>query len=127
MNDPDLKGGFIPPKDLALVRLFLKFDGHMLRQGVKYMTTTHFNQFNHIMTPKSVDWFTGYEHKVPNLTLNEFRNMLLYKNITDWMPEFYKEWEIESLYMETQGNYHAFHETYRKYNDSYRGDRQHYD
>jgi hypothetical protein len=29
-NDGDLKGR-IPPKDLALVRLFMKFDGHLLR------------------------------------------------------------------------------------------------
>lgn len=48
-----------------------------------------------------IDWFQGYDHKISNLTLNEFRNMLLYKNLTDWSPNYYKEWEIERLYMET--------------------------
>jgi hypothetical protein len=52
----------IPPKDLALVRLLMKFDGHFIRQGVKYLTTTHFSTFNHIMTPEMVQWFKGYSH-----------------------------------------------------------------
>ena len=99
-NDPFLRAR-IPPKDLSLVRLLLKFDGHMIRQGVKYLTTSHYRTFNHIMTPDMVNWFDGYSHKVSNLTLNEFRNMLIYKNLSDWTPNFYKEYEIEKLYMET--------------------------
>lgn len=102
-------GGKIPPKDISLVRLLMKFDGHMLRQGAKYVSTTHYTTFNHIMTPEMVDWYKGYEYKIPNLTLNEFRNMLTYKTLTNWNPTYYKEWEIERLYMETQGNYDAYH------------------
>jgi hypothetical protein len=60
-NDPKLKSK-IPPKDLSLVRLLMKFDGHMMRNGAKFATTTHYRNFNHIMTPKMVDWFTGYSH-----------------------------------------------------------------
>jgi len=120
VNDPLLKG-FIPPRDIALVRLLMKFDGHMLRNGVKYATTTHYKTFNHIMTPEQVDWFTGYSHQVPNLRLNEFRNMIMYKNLSDWSPYFYREWEIERLYMETQGNYTAFHDTFYKYMNLWQG------
>jgi len=43
----------------------------------------------------------GYHAKVENLSLNDFRNMLYYYNITEWMPDFYQEWETESLFMET--------------------------
>ena len=50
VNDPNAKAK-IPPKDFALIRLFMKFDGHLIRQGVKYLTTSHYRQFNHIMTP----------------------------------------------------------------------------
>ena len=107
-NDPSLKG-LIPPKDVALIRLLLKFDGHFLRQGVKYMTTTHRKTFNHIMTPEMVDWFDGYHHRVPNLTLDEFRNCIFFKSITGWAPRIYHEWEIEQFYMASQGNYGAFH------------------
>ena len=89
----------IPPNDLSLVRLLMKFDGHFIKNGVKFLATSHYTTHNHIMTPEMVDWFDGYSHQVPNLTLNEFRNMLLYKNLTDWGPEYYQEYEIERLYM----------------------------
>lgn len=56
-----------------------------------------------------------------NLKLNEFRNMLTFKNLTNWMPEYYREWEIERLYMETQGNYSAYHDTYFKYKNFHQG------
>ena len=51
----------------------------------------------------------GYHAKVDNLALNDFRNMLTYYNVTEWMPDFMKEWEVESYFMETQGNWWAFH------------------
>lgn len=57
----------------------------------------------------------GYHAKVENLALNDFRNMLLYYNITDWMADYMKEYEVESWYMETQGNWNAFHESFKKY------------
>ena len=100
VNDPLLKG-HIPPRDISLVRLFMKFDGHFLRQGVKYAATNHYKHFNHIMTPEMVQWFDGYSHQIPNLTLDEFRKMLLYKTLTKWNHEYYPEWDIERLYMET--------------------------
>ena len=34
--------GKIPPKDIALVRLLMKFDGHMIRNGFKLLATTHY-------------------------------------------------------------------------------------
>lgn len=43
----------------------------------------------------------GYSAKVDNLTLNDFRNMLIYYNVSEWMPDFMQEWEVESWYMET--------------------------
>ena len=60
------------------------------------------------------------------MTLNEFRNVLFYKNIAEWGPAFYKEWEIERLYMECQGNYSAYHQTYYKYMNAYMGQRRNF-
>lgn len=34
--------GTIPPKDFAIVRMLMKFDGHMMRNGFKLMATTHY-------------------------------------------------------------------------------------
>ena len=118
VNNGSTKGKIVP-NDLALVRLLLRFDGQFMRQGVKFLATTHYKHHNHVMTPEHIDWFDGYSHEVPRLTLNEFRNMLTYKNLSEWMPAYYREWEIERLYMETQGNYGAFHDTYFKYDNAW--------
>lgn len=117
-NDPSLKGS-VPPKDIALIRLLLKFDGHFLRQGVKFVTTTHRKTFNHIMTPEMVHWFDGYQHRIPNLTLDEFRHCLNFKVLTSWSHGMYQEWQIEKYYMESQGNYSAFHHQFFGYSDDY--------
>lgn len=68
-----------------------------------------------MMTPDMVDWFDGYQHRVPNLTLDEFRNCVLFKTLTSWTPFMYYEWEIEKMYMASQGNYSAFHALYYGY------------
>lgn len=118
VNDPKLKGR-IPPRDISLVRMLLRFDGHMLRQGVKFASTSHYNTFNHITTPEQIDWFHGYSHQVPNLTLNEFRNMIRMKQMSGWTSIKYKEWQIERMFMECQGNFTAFHQYYEKYQDAH--------
>ena len=61
----------------------------------------------------------GYHHKVDNLTLNDFRNMLIYKNFTGWMPDYMQEWQVEQWYMETQGNFHAFHDSFLRYQQAH--------
>lgn len=108
-------GGRIPPQDIAMVRMLMKFDGHFSRNGFKLMSTTHLRQFNHLATPDMFNFPDGYSAKVDNLALNDFRNMLLYYNITDWMPDYHKESEIESYFMETQGNWWAFHRSFNRY------------
>lgn len=101
-------GGFIPPHDIALVRLLMKFDGHFVKNGFKLFATTHYRQYKHLCTPDMLNWPDGYHAKVDNLALNDFRNMTTYYNLTNWMPDYFKEDEIESWYMETQGNWWAF-------------------
>ena len=45
-----------------------------------------------MMRPEDVDWFDGYEHQIPNLTLDEFRNFVNFKSLSGWTPKIYKEW-----------------------------------
>ena len=91
-NDKNLQG-HIPPHDLALVRLFMKFDGHFIRNGVKLLATSHLRQFNHICEPKDINFYDGYHHRVENLKLNDFRNAMHYYTLTEWMADSYeKEW-----------------------------------
>ena len=113
-NDKDLRGT-IPPKDFALVRMLMKFDGHQMRNGFKLLATSHYRQYKHLCTPEMISFPEGYHAKVENLPLNDFRNMLLYYNITEWMPDYMREWEVESWHMETQGNWWAFHQSFHRY------------
>lgn len=52
--------GFIPPYDIALCRLLMKFDGHFIRNGVKVAATSHYRLFNHTMKPKDIKFPDGY-------------------------------------------------------------------
>ena len=84
----------IPPHDLALVRLLMKFDGHFLRNGFKAMATSHYRQFNHIATPDELGLCTqGYALEVDNLTLNDFRHAMRYYGYARLLPATYDtEW-----------------------------------
>lgn len=95
--------GFVPPLHLALCRMFIRFDGHMVRNGVKLMATSHHHQFNHIDDYKRLGMFNGYQQKVSNLTLDEFRQSLKYYGYTGWMTGdgYEHEWNVESVFMET--------------------------
>ena len=108
-NDRNLNG-FIPPMHLALVRLFIKFDGHMIRNGVKLMATSHYHQHNHIDDWQRLGGFEGYQQKVDNLTLDDFRSAMRYYMFTGWYMHhtLEQEWQLENAFMECQGNLGAF-------------------
>ena len=100
----------IPPQDLALCRLLMKFDGHYMRNGVKVMATSHYRMFNHIAEPEHIGHYPGYNARVENLKLNDFRNAMAYYQVTDLYPTPYaKEWKLEADYMECQGNLGEYH------------------
>ena len=109
--------GLIPPHDLALVRLLMRFDGNFMRNGVKLAATTHKHEFNVICDPvKDMDFYDGYHCRMSNLTLNDFRNAMDYYAITCWMHESLTdpEWQLENLFMETQGNWAKFRQQREK-------------
>lgn len=109
----------IPPHDLALVRLIMKFDGQYIRNGFKAMATSHYRQFNHIATPDELQiWSRGYALEVENLTLNDFRHAMRFYSYSKLIPNMYdKEWLLENMYMECQGNLSAFHRSYLNFQD----------
>jgi hypothetical protein len=84
--------GYIPPQDFAIVRMLMKFDGHFMRNGFKLLATTHYRQYKHLCTPEMISFPDGYHARVENLALNDFRNMVYYYNLTEWMPDHFKEW-----------------------------------
>lgn len=106
----------IPPYDLALARLLMKFDGHFIRNGVKVAATSHYRFFNHTMEPSAIKFPDGYHQRVSNLKLNDFRNAMKYYEVAGfWQNRYQREFQVESLFMETQGNWHAFKDSWARY------------
>ena len=94
----------------------MKFDGHFMRNGVKVTATSHYRLFNHTMKPKDIKFPDGYHQQVSNLALNDFRSAMKYYNITGWFEQRYqREYEMENMFMESQGNWHCFHDSWNRY------------
>ena len=63
-------------------------------------------------------WAKGYELEVENLTLNDFRHAMRYYSYSKLIPNSYeREWLLEIMHMECQGNLSFFHKSYKKYMD----------
>ena len=93
----------------------MKFDGHFMRNGVKMLATSHYRQHNHICYPKDIDFYEGYHCRVQNMTLNDYRNACMYYTYTGWRTGYPDERKLENNYMETQGNWEAFHRSWFRY------------
>lgn len=107
------KGG-IPPHDFALVRMFMRFDGHLMRNGVKNTATTEKRYFNQVCRPEDINFPKGYAIETSPLALDDFRNMCKYYNVTQWTFKLFQEWEMEAHYMMSQGNWHHFQHSIKK-------------
>lgn len=104
----------IPPYDIALCRLFMKFDGHFIRNGFKICSSTHERYFGHLFTPDLIDSPTGFDVEMQPLQLNDFRSALHYFKMTNRIAVAMPEWKVESWHMETQGNWKCLWETYHQ-------------
>ena len=58
--------------------MFMKFDGHKMRNGVKVCATSEHRIHNFNFEPRYINFHPGYEVKVGPLALNDFRNMFTY-------------------------------------------------
>ena len=103
----------IPPYDIALVRLFMKFDGHLIRNGVKIAATSQKNYFNHVCKPEMINFPVGYAVETGPLALNDFRKVCKYYNAANWCFKRFQEWEMEALYAMSQGNWYHFQSGFR--------------
>jgi len=103
-------GFFIPPHDLALPRIFIKFDGHMIKNGFKICTSTQEAYHGSIFTPNLIDSPKGFDAEVQGLHLNEFRNAVRYFYMIGRALQEVSETRIESIHMESQGNWKGLFE-----------------
>ena len=54
----NLKGGDnkIPPYDIALCRMFMNFDGHLMKNGVKVFASSSGKYHNHNFSPEMINF-----------------------------------------------------------------------
>lgn len=85
----------------------MNFDGHFMKNGFKLFSTSHHRQFNHISAPEDLGYAPEYGVQVDNLALDDFRHMINYYNLTGYHTGklTLKQWDIETSYMESQGNF----------------------
>jgi hypothetical protein len=96
--------GKIPPHDIALPRLFMKFDGHMMFQGVKVMAISQKDYCFHKFNRKALGFPKGYSYEPGNLKLNDLRNYVTYLTANQGCTN-YTELDIQDMWMQTQGNW----------------------
>lgn len=99
----------------------MHFDGHYIKNGFKAMATSHYRQFNHIATPEELDIHArGYSMEVEPLCLDDFRHAIRYYGYTQFMGgEYMKEWQVENMFMECQGNLGMFHQSHNSFKDRF--------
>ena len=100
--------GKIPPHDIALLRMFMKFDGHLFKQGVKVCAISLKEYNMHKFRPELINFPKGYTLKVDNLKLDDLRNAVTY--LTSFNRSYYyNPLEIQDLWAMSQGNWkHLF-------------------
>jgi len=99
----------IPPFDIAMCRMFMNFNGHMIKNGVKVVASTCHRFGNHEFTPEHINYPRNYSIKVDNLRLDDMRNALGYYMTNGIAVQIYSEQEIQNLYSFTQGNWKQMH------------------
>jgi small subunit ribosomal protein S29 len=77
--------GTIPPYDIALARLFMKFDGHRIKNGVKVMATTEYRFKRRTFSPTNINLPPRVCFELEKLAIDDFRLLLEYYFSVDWM------------------------------------------
>jgi small subunit ribosomal protein S29 len=109
-NSKETKYG-VPGYDFAIPRMFMRLDSHKMNSIFKLFATSNYRLCHHICTPEKINFPEGYDIKISNMPLDDFRISLKYFTIAGYTKNF-KEEEIEKYYMESQGNIRDFHRSF---------------
>jgi len=85
----------------------MKFDGHRIKNGVKFCSTTEtiFTRSNKKCTPEKIQVDKKFELPLELLALNDFRKALNHYRLTKWTYQKFDERDMEHIYMLSQGNW----------------------
>ena len=109
-NSKETKYG-VPGYDFAIPRMFMRLDSHKYENCFKIFATSNYRLCHHICTPDKINFPEGYDIKINNMPLDDFRLSLKYFNLLGYGRKF-NEVDVEKYYMESQGNIRDFHRSY---------------
>ncbi|EGR31197.1 mitochondrial ribosomal protein s29, putative [Ichthyophthirius multifiliis] len=96
----------VPPYHLSVPRAFLNFDGHKFKNGFTLCASSVKQYHQHVFTPKSILFPTGYSHEMKGIPLNDFRNACYYYVQTGlWQADKISKCSFDFLWMHSQGNW----------------------
>lgn len=99
--------GYVPPYHFALVRLFMRFDGHKIKNGIKLFASSHKHLYKHVFTPEKINFpGKGFSHEMKSLDLALVRSAIQNYINTGMIPaEINSEENVQLTYLETQGDF----------------------
>lgn len=98
--------GLVPPYHIALCRLFMKFDGHMIKNGFKIGGSSNFSIIRHYFEPSKINFPEEFCQKLNGMQMKDSENFLAYCADHSLDGEKNRNWEYyKSIWTETQGNY----------------------
>jgi hypothetical protein len=96
----------IAPADIALCHLFMRFDGHMIRNGVKIVAVSEKEMNYHVRRWKGDPVNAGPDCcvEIDKIPLDDLRKMVKYLYFFGWTDFEMSESDIAGIHMMSQGN-----------------------
>lgn len=95
----------IPPYHIALCRLFMKFDGHLVKKGYKFAATCNFEINRHNFLPKKINFPDTACIKLGGVDYESFRNFKQFRYIFNLdLQEEHSEQFIRFFWVYCQGH-----------------------
>lgn len=97
--------GYVPPYHVALCRLFMKFDGHMMKRGFKVAGTSNFSVTRHLFQPRKIRFPEEICQEMSPMRVGDVDKFLahFYENHLD-MERVRDDMYYKAMWMESQGN-----------------------
>jgi len=98
--------GMLPPYHMALMRLFMKLDGHKIKNGYKIVASSNQSLYKHVFTPEKINFpMYGFSHEMTGMELDTLRAFCQYYHAQNWPFRDKSETAVQVLWLEQQGNW----------------------
>lgn len=105
---PGLRGG-VPGYHMALMRIFMRFDGHLMRRGFKLVGNSNRTIERHYFAPEKINFSVHHAMKLKGMrSFREFYGFVMFLQSNNLWQDSHRGLKYAmKLFMETQGNFIA--------------------